>query len=115
MNVLALPPMNLVQGQVTGVNLTFLDDAEGAMDLTGWTGEIRMAYSIGETPFFTADLALAAEGAVVGEIPADTTANIPARPEIGGTVGGIFQIILTAPDPEFNQVWQGPFVIAGAI
>lgn len=116
MTVVVLPPLNLVQGQPTSVNITLQDDVNGPVDLsTGWSGELRLAYEIGQTPFFTAALTLDQFGGVTGEIDADTTQAIPIQPEIGGTIGGVFQIILTGPITELNEIWQGPFTIAGVI
>lgn len=112
MKPVVLPVIRITRGVEFYAEYLF-EDADGPIDLTAWSGE----FTIAERPFapvlFRAEAQCGSDGIVSVTIPAEE--QFPAVPRIGGAPSAMFQITLTAPLPEFNQVWQGPAIIAGAV
>jgi hypothetical protein len=116
-NPLILPTVTITQGLQFDGNWQFLSqypEPDSPIDLTTWTGEFVIAETLGDTPLISMPCALFASGDVTVTLtPEQTAALSPAR-KIGGRMAAEFQIKLTAPFPEFSQVWQGGVSIARA-
>lgn len=115
MAVVQLPPLQVVQGQPANFWAVF-KEGDRPVDLSLWTGEIKLAHDIGHRDFWTAPVQLDADGNVSVDIPADELDAFCVRSRsIGSNTVGVFQITLTAPIAEFTEVWQGNVAIAGII
>lgn len=107
-----LPVLRITQGLPRFVQYTF-EDIDGPIDLTAWTGEFTISTAPFDKPFLRVPLTLNAVGEIRINLTAEQTAALAARPIIGGAKNASFQIRLIAPDPEFNQIWQGDIAVAG--
>lgn len=107
-----LPTIRVTQGLPRFIQYTF-EDIDGAIDLSAWTGEFTISRQPFDDPILRVPLALNASGEIRVNLTAEQTADLAARAIIGGATNAMFQIRLTAPDPEFNQVWQGDVAVAG--
>lgn len=114
MALVELPPIQIVEGQDAYFSALFREGDE-PVDLTGWTGEIKMAHDVGCKAFWTAPVTLDAQGNVSVTLPHTETDAFCHKHVTGLNTVGIYQITLTAPVPEFNEVWQGAVAIAGVI
>lgn len=111
MQPVILPVIRIARG-VEFYQEYLFEDADGPIDLSAWSGEVVISGQPFEDPFFRAALVCGSDGVIEMTIPA--TEEFPAVPRIGGAPSAVYQIRLTAPAPEFNQLWQGPAIIAGA-
>ena len=115
MALVQLPPLQIIQGQDAYFWAVFMEGST-PVDLTGWTGEVKLAREIDGHDFWSAPVQLDAEGNVSVTLPASETDAFCVRGhKIGSETVGVFQITLTAPVSEFNEIWQGNVAIARVI
>lgn len=106
-----LPPFNVVQGQPFAKTINWTRDGV-AVDMTGWTGELRIVKKPQGDEVGTWAVDISTPGAILVEI-ADTS-EFPALAKMGEYVTALWQIRLTEPGGE-GQVFQGPVAVTGAL
>lgn len=114
MSVVQLPPLQIVEGQDAYFFAKFIE-GKGPVKFDGWSGEIKLAHDRSWKAFWTAPVQLDAQGNVSVTIPHTETDAFCVRRVAGLDTVGMFQITLTAPVPEFNEIWQGAVAITGVI
>jgi hypothetical protein len=117
MQIVELPAITIIPGLQKDIVLRFSSaypTDNSAVDLTGWSGELIIAQSAGAEAIARYPLDLDADGWITVTLTAAQTLALELDPaqQIGGRVNAFYQITLTAPEPEFSQVWQGGVVIA---
>lgn len=111
-DAVTIPVIKLVEGFQFEQNWLF-QSADGPVDLTTWTGEFSLGYDVNGEKLATITPTLGADGTISVTVPAAAFADITPSNITGGGPVGIYQITLSAPDPVFDQLWQGVFTLAG--
>lgn len=86
------------------------------IDLSDWTASFVVAADFDGPAIITATPALSAEGDIAVALTADEARRLWTC--LGGgrrPLTASWQLYLNAPDPEFNEVWQGTVTVGPAI
>jgi len=113
-NLPILPVLRITQGLPRFVQYTF-EDIDGPIDLSAWDGEFTVSRKPFDDPILRVPVTLNAAGEIRVNLTAEQTVELAALLIIGGATNKMFQIRLNAPDPEFNQVWQGDIAVSGTV
>jgi hypothetical protein len=112
-----LPAISITRGQRAAFQwryLTAYPAARTPVDLSDWTGLFTLALNYDDAPLLTVPCALGVDGFVRVTLQPADTAELAGSQQIGGRVAAVFQVTLTAPQPELSQAWQGGASIARA-
>lgn len=122
MQVVILPPLQLVEGQPFEGYWRWQDQATGlpvdfteVIDGVGWTGRVTIAVDLDSAPIIDIEPDLNASGEITFTLTGSQFASLTPPAQIGGGVVGVFQILLTSPVPALTQIWQGPVTLAGVL
>lgn len=110
--VVVLPPVSITQGLPFYLEMVF-KDIDGPVDLSGWTGTFALSVKPFDEPFFSIACDLDENGVIRVQIEGTSTDTFDAPERIGGGPFACYQIFLSAPSSEFDQIWQGTANIAG--